>query len=151
MTYVVTNTGNVPLPFPILTAADAPVARVGETRIIVVNNLTGGDHNFHLHGFVMQPIETQYIDLDNPANNETVPAPYLENKDTVYVPRRRGAKGRSRNIVRLAVKIDDTGREGRITASGKTPTATTSGGWAFHCHIDEHAARGMLAFLQVVD
>jgi FtsP/CotA-like multicopper oxidase with cupredoxin domain len=31
------------------------------------------------------------------------------------------------------------------------PTATTSGGWLFHCHILEHSARGMMGFFEVYE
>lgn len=150
VTFFVAMKDGKPLPFSQITAADAPVASVGETRIWEVHNLTGGDHNFHPHGFMFQPLEVEYVDLDNPENNFTVPAPYLEEKDTIHLPARPGAKGRSRTITRLAVEIDDTGREGQVAASGKDPTATESGGWVFHCHILEHADSGMMSFLQVV-
>ena len=101
--------------------------------------------------FHFQLFETEYIDMDNPANNRVVAAPYLEDKDTILVPRRPGAKGRSWTIVRLVQRFDDTGREGQIVASGKTPAIGTSGGWLFHCHMLEHAARGMMGFFQIVD
>jgi len=138
-----------PLPFPKVTAADAVTVAPNETRVIEVVNMTGGIHNYHLHGFMFQHIETQYVDMDNPANNYTVPATHLEDKDTILVPGRPGAMMRSRTIVRLAVKFDDTGREGQIAASGKTPTDTESGGWLMHCHILEHADSGMTSFVQV--
>ncbi len=138
------------LPFDMVTAADAPMVKPNETRIIEVWNMTGGDHNFHLHGFMFQHIDTQFIDMDNPDNNYTVPAAFTEDKDTIYVPRRPGAMMRSRTVMRLAVKFDDTGREGQIFASGKVPGIDTSGGWVFHCHLLEHADRGMMSFMQVV-
>ena len=74
-------------------------------------------------------------------------AELLENKDTIRVPARLGAKGTSKTIVRLAVRFDPTGREG-IEAYGKTP-GETAGGWIAHCHILEHAARGMTTFLNL--
>lgn len=151
ITFFVQMKNGMPLPFPQVTPADAPVAEVGETRIWTVNNLTGGDHNFHSHGFTFQLLETEFVDLDDPDNNFVVPAPYLEEKDTIRLPKRPGAMGRSRSITRLAVTFDDTGREGQVTAAGKVPTATESGGWVFHCHILEHVDRGMMSFLQVVD
>ncbi|MDX1547729.1 MAG: multicopper oxidase domain-containing protein [Rhodothermales bacterium] len=151
VTFFVQMKNGMPNPFPQITPADAPMVEVGETRIWEINNLTGGDHNFHPHGFSFQLIETQYVDMDNPANNYTVPAPYLENKDTILLPKRPGAKGRSRTITRLAVTFDDTGREGQVLASGKVPGSDTSGGWVLHCHIFEHSTRGMMSFLQVVE
>ena len=152
-----TNTGqcpltpSCPLPFPLVTPADAPSVEVGETWIWEVNNLTGGDHNFHPHGFMFQHISTQFIDLDTPENNFTIAAAHLEDKDTILLPRRTGAKQRSRTITRLAVRFDDTGREGQTEAFGKVPGEGTSGGWVFHCHLLEHADRGMMSFLQVLN
>lgn len=153
--FVQTTSGSpipgMPLPFPALTPADAPVVSPGDTRIFQVHNLTGGDHNFHPHGFVFQLLETQFIDLDTPENNFTVPAPYLEDKDTIRLPKRPGAMGRSRTITRLVMKFDDTDREGQIEAFGKVPGVDTSGGWVAHCHINEHADLGMMTFVQVVE
>ncbi|MFT4766105.1 MAG: FtsP/CotA-like multicopper oxidase with cupredoxin domain [Oleispira sp.] len=130
----------------------APMARVGDTRIIEVTNMTMGDHNFHIHGFMFQLIETEYVDMDHPMNNYIVPAAQLENKDTIHLPRRTGMmKDRSKTITRLAIHFGDEGREGQITAAGKMPTDSTSGGWLFHCHLLDHGDRGMASFLQIVD
>jgi FtsP/CotA-like multicopper oxidase with cupredoxin domain len=90
------------------------------------------------------------MDMDNPENNYTEAAPYREIKDTILLPARPGARGRSRTVIRLAASFDDTGREGELEAGGKVPTANTSGGWLFHCHILEHSARGMMSFFQTV-
>lgn len=151
ITFFAQMKNGMPLPFNSVTPSDAPTLSVGDTAIWEVHNLTAGHHNFHLHGFTFQLIETQFIDMDTPDNNGVVPAPFLEDKDTIFLPRRTGAKGRSRTIIRLAVRIDDAGREGQVEASGKVPGVDTSGGWLFHCHLLEHAARGMMSFLQVVD
>ena len=138
--------------FENITAAMAPSVNVGDTRVIEVTNMTMGDHNFHIHGFMFQLIETEYVDMDNPANNRIVSASYLEEKDTIILPRRTGmVKGRSKTITRLAIRFSDEGREGQITASGKVPTDTESGGWLFHCHLLDHGDRGMASFLQVFD
>jgi len=149
ITFFVAMKNGMPLPFPAVTPADAPTVSVGETRIWEVNNLTGGDHNFHPHGFVFQLIETEFIDLDNPDNNAIVPASHLEVKDTIRILKRPGAMGRSRTITRLAVTFTDTGREGQVEAFGKEAGEDTSGGWVFHCHVLEHADRGMMSFFQV--
>ncbi len=152
VTFFVQMKNGMMLPFDKVTPADAPVVRPNETYIIEVHNMTGGDHNFHLHGFMFQHIETQFIDMDTPENNYTVPAPRVENKDTILLPRRTGmVRGRSRSVTRLAITFDDTGREGQIFASGKTAGETTSGGWLLHCHILEHSNRGMTSFIQVVE
>ncbi|MBN4050169.1 multicopper oxidase family protein [Desulfobulbus sp. AH-315-M07] len=136
------------IPFPQLEAADALHAKIGETRIWTVMNMTGGDHPFHPHGFFFQHLETEYIDMDNPDNNRVEVPEVLENKDTIRVPRRPGAKGRSKTIVRLAVHFDPTGRTD-LEAFGKAPREGGSGGWMAHCHILEHADRGMMTFLNL--
>lgn len=137
------------VPFDQLTPDQALHAKVGDTWIIEVTNLTGGDHPFHLHGFFFQHIETLYID-DNDPNGPQVETPaQVENKDTILIPRRPGAGGTTRTRVRLAVTFDDTGREGQVTASGKVPSSGQSGGWVLHCHILEHADRGMMTFLEL--
>ena len=151
VTFFVTMIDGVPYPFERVTAELAPKATTGETRIIEIANMTGGFHNFHIHGFVFQLIETQFVDMDDPENNYTVPAPYLEEKDTIILPGRPGAMGRSRSITRLAMHLDDTGREGQIVAFGKSPSDRHSGGWLYHCHILEHADRGMASFLQIMN
>lgn len=140
-----------PMPFPALTPEDVETVRPGEVRLIEVTNLTMGAHNFHLHGFFFQHVETEYVDMDAPENNRVVPAERLENKDSILVPGRPGAGMRSRSIVRLAVRFDDTGRVGGIEAYGKDPTADRSGGWLMHCHLLEHSDSGMLSFVQVRD
>lgn len=136
-------------PFDALTADEALHATVGEVRIWEVTNLTAGDHPFHPHGFFFQPIEIEFVDEANPDNSKTIPAPFLENKDTILIPKRPGAFGTSRTIVRLAVRFDDSGRQGEVLAAGKDPTADASGGWIVHCHILEHADRGMMTFLNL--
>jgi len=136
------------MPWWMVTPADAHTATVGETKIWMVVNMTGGDHNFHTHGFHFQPLAVRYID-EAIGRDETVPWPYLEDKDTVLTPKRPGAFGSSRTITMLAVRFDETGREGQIEAVGKVPGPTTSGGWLFHCHLLEHTARGMMSFFQI--
>ena len=53
--------------------------------------------------------------------------------------------------MRLAVRLDDRGREGRVEAWGGVPSGDRSGGWLAHCHILEHSALGMMTFFQVID
>ena len=141
-------------PFPLVTPGDAYDLEVGKTYIWEVWNLTGGIHNYHPHGFPVQLIETEYVDMDHmgdPEYNYIVPAPYTEWKDTVAMPPRPGAAMRSRTVMRFAMKIDDTGREGQVAASGKTPTDEESGGWLLHCHINEHSRNGMGTFFEVFE
>jgi FtsP/CotA-like multicopper oxidase with cupredoxin domain len=137
------------LPFDRVTVAEALHAQVGQTRLIEVVNMTGGIHPYHLHGFFFQPLEIEYVDMDVPHHSKVVPAPYVENKDTILVPARPGAAGRSRSILRALVHFDDTGREGRVAAFGKVPREQLSGGWVTHCHILEHADLGMMTFLEL--
>ena len=141
----------VAFPFELITPEIAPMVTVGDTRIWEVRNQTANDHNFHSHGFTFQLIETLFIDEDTASNNFVIPAAYLEDKDTILLPRRPGAPSRSVTITRLAATFHDTGREGEVEAFGKEPGDETSGGWVFHCHILEHADRGMMSFLQVMN
>lgn len=140
-----------PLPFPKMKPGDAPIIQVGSTVIWEVRNMTLGMHNFHTHGWHFQWLETEYVDLDNPENNRTVVAPFVEDKDTLRLPGRPGAPGRSYTVTRIVQHFDDTGREGQVEAFGKNPTETRSGGWLFHCHILEHSTGGMMGFFQVYE
>lgn len=137
------------VPFDLVTPAAAQDVEVGEVRVWTITNLTASDHPFHAHGWFFEPFEIEYVDQDNPDNNRVVPFPYQEQKDTIRVPRRPGAAGRSRTILRAAVYFNDDGREGLVAASGKEPTDFTSGGWVFHCHNEEHNAFGMMSFFEV--
>jgi FtsP/CotA-like multicopper oxidase with cupredoxin domain len=137
------------VPFAELTPADAPDVEVGGTYVWEAVNMTGADHPFHVHGFFFQPIEVEYVDMDNPTSNRVVPFDRVENKDTILLPRRPGAKGRSRTILRAAVRFDDAGREGLVAAFGKTSSNDRSGGWLAHCHVLEHADRGMMTFYEL--
>lgn len=139
-----------PLPFPKVTSADAMKVKVGDTRVWMVMNMGGADHPFHAHGWFFQPISLMYQDDNDPTKNKMMMFPTREWKDTIIVPKRPGAKGSSRTMLRAAVKFDDTGRVGQVYAAGKTPSATKSGGWLFHCHIMEHSAKGMMSFFEVV-
>jgi FtsP/CotA-like multicopper oxidase with cupredoxin domain len=142
-------------PFMALRPDEVHTVRPNNTYIWEVRNLTGGHHNFHTHGWGFQHIETQFVDLDFPddeTRNYTEPAERLENKDVIRIKRRPGTvRGRSFSITRLAVNFDDTARENQVTAYGKAPTETRSGGWLAHCHILEHSALGMMTFFQVID
>ncbi len=154
VTFFVQMKNGMPLPFDAVTAADAHTVTVGETRMWNVVNMTGGDHNFHPHGFTFQPVAYVFQDdaAATPEEQEiVVPFDYTEIKDTIRIPRRPGAMGSSRTILRALVRFDDAGREGQVAAAGKTPGNDSSGGWVFHCHILEHSKRGMMSFFQVVD
>ncbi len=137
-------------PFDRVTPKIADIVKPNETRIIEISNMTGGDHNFHLHGFMFQLLDTKFIYDDAPEKNITIPAAFIEDKDTVKIPARPGALGISRSVTRLIVRFNDTNREGAIYAEGKVPTADVSGGWVMHCHFLEHSAKGMMSYIQVV-
>ncbi len=143
--------GSGPVPMKKMTSLDAFDFEIGDTVLWEVKNLSHGDHPFHTHGFAFQWYETQYFDMVTPANNFTEFPLTLENKDTVLVPARTGAKGSSNTVLRALMHIDDTGREGTLAAAGRWPTETTSGGYLFHCHILEHASRGMMGFFEIFD
>lgn len=149
VTFFAQTKNGAPLPFPAVTPEDAQDVSVGDVRVWEITNLSGSDHPFHAHGFFFQPLEIEYVDLDNPANNKVVPFDAVENKDTIRLPGRPGAAMRSRTILRAVTRFDDTGREGQVSAFGKTPSAGHSGGWLFHCHINEHSAEGMKSFIEV--
>ena len=143
------------IPYAQLADTQALKAKVGQTYILEVTNHTMHDHPFHPHGFSFQLLETEYVDEDTPSNNSLVKATFVENKDSLRVPSRKGAiEGRSKTIMRLAIKFDDTGREGKAFGSGKMPTMVDGmhqpGGWLIHCHILEHEVGGMATYLNLV-
>ncbi|MCB1119087.1 MAG: multicopper oxidase family protein [Chlamydiia bacterium] len=135
----------VPTPFPKLTPEDVPKLELGKTYIWEVHNAVHGAHNFHTHGFPFQPFE---IEIVHPDHTEVIPYPYPELRDTIYVPACPEGEGCD-VIVRSAMTIDDTGREGQAAAYGGRHEATHSGGWFFHCHVLEHSANGMMGYFQV--
>lgn len=140
-----------PLPFDAVTPEDAQDVEVGQTWIWEVENLTGGMHNFHQHGWSFWPLETEYVDAMDPSGNWVVPHEHPEWKDTLLLPARPGAMGSSKSVTRVAVYFGDEGREGRVAASGKVASDGASGGWLFHCHLLEHSANGMMSFFEVRD
>jgi FtsP/CotA-like multicopper oxidase with cupredoxin domain len=139
------------LPMMQLTDATALNAKVGETRIIEVTNMSSGIHPFHLHGFAFQLLDTTYMDQEKPETNVKITAPPEEKewKDTISIPGRPGFRARSRAVVRLLVRFDDQGRAGQVVAHGGKPVGDRSGGWLAHCHILEHAALGMATWLNL--
>jgi FtsP/CotA-like multicopper oxidase with cupredoxin domain len=149
-----------PMPMMKLTAKDGYHVKVGETHYFEVINFTGGDHNFHAHGFRLQHIDTEYIDLDTPAFNRKEAPLRLAYEDTIRVPKRPGLiLGRSFTIMRLAMRFDDRAKARKklrrkskeLLAGGLTPSATSSGGWLVHCHHLTHAVKGMMSFITVTE
>ncbi len=145
--------------FSELTPQDAPDAKIGETQVWNLLNTTAIDHPFHLHGFFFQVLETITRDAKGKLI-ETTPAPYLENKDTVDLPRRPGMSGTS-TTVKIAVSFDASsgrtteetvaygGLDAIISADLDRDLRGRSGGWLFHCHILPHATRGMMSYVEV--
>ncbi|HED64925.1 MAG TPA: multicopper oxidase family protein [Planctomycetes bacterium] len=152
------NGNMTPLPTSAVHALQAHDVNVGETWLWEVTNLSHGDHTFHTHGWDFELVEYEYQDLDNPAYNVFFrPSQKRMYKDTIRIPARLGALGRSKSITRLKAVFRDKGREGRVEAGGEIPVLdandepVSSGGWLVHCHMLEHAARGMLSFFEVRD
>ncbi|MGH7859474.1 MAG: multicopper oxidase family protein, partial [Candidatus Binatia bacterium] len=153
-----------PLPFPLVGSADANQATVGQTAIWEVKNTAHGDHNFHTHGFMFQPLSIEYVSCDPSLNRiETFDA--VEEKDTIRIPGPPMpactgtcggptecpicAPGTAYTILRAAVRFDDAGREHDIEAYGKFPQPDRSGGWMIHCHLLEHAESGMMTYFEL--
>lgn len=145
--------------FDELDSSTTPNAKVGDTQVWNLVNMTAGDHPFHLHGFFFQVLET--IEKDKDGNViKTISASHLENKDMVNLPRRPGPRG-STTTVKIAVKFSPP--KGlpvkRIVASGGVPAIINadithglrgvSGGWQFHCHVLEHADLGMMSYVEL--
>ena len=147
------------LPGMQVTSEKAMDVEIGDVWTWQVTNMTHGEHPFHMHGFKFELIEYEFQDDVEPTNNFLfTPQLKRQYKDTIRIPPRLGAKGTSRTIARLRVHFDDTGREsdGGVVAMGERATyapdgSWTSGGWLAHCHLLEHAARGMATFFEVHD
>ena len=159
----------MPIPFKKITPELAQDVHVGETWIWEIENTTSGHHNFHAHGWFFQLIDTKYVDkmhCDDPNKTYTVPNDEIENKDTILIPRYKtkmpmghghmeGMEGSMMPMgskvtyTRLAVTFVDRKGGGGVLAEGKEPCDKKSGGWIFHCHINEHSARGMKSFIEV--
>lgn len=87
-------------------------AATDSVEVWAIDNRSGMDHPFHLHGTFFQVLDS-----------DGVPADSLGWKDTVIVPRSA--------TVRLAIRFDNPGA------------------WMYHCHILEHAERGMMGQVDV--
>jgi FtsP/CotA-like multicopper oxidase with cupredoxin domain len=139
-------------PFAILNPEDVHTVLPDGVYVWEIKNLTAGAHNFHTHGFPFQFISTTYVDNqfpDDPTLNFTIGSRNVENKDTIILHPRPGAKGSSFSLTRLAVRFDDAGRRNQIGAHGKMPSADKPGGWLAHCNLLEHTASGMMTFFQL--
>lgn len=145
----------MPKPMMKMTAKDGHHVKIGSVHYWEIVNFTGGDHNFHTHGFRFQHIDTTYVDLDATVKSWTEPARRLAYEDTIRIPKRPNlVLSRSYTIVRLMTHFDDRDRIpalrrtiNEMLAGGLQPTVTTSGGWLLHCHHLEHAAKGMASFV----
>jgi FtsP/CotA-like multicopper oxidase with cupredoxin domain len=158
----------MPKPFAAVDNDVALPVNIGDVLYWDAINFTGAEHPLHAHGFFFQPIETLVVHLGDaengiPSSIQTITYP-LEYKDSIRLPARTGALGRSWTITRMAVRFDDSHRnvspfdltrtEEQLAAFGGMPGGTgtgtgslgDSGGWVFHCHINEHADQGMMSF-----
>ncbi|MEE2888167.1 MAG: multicopper oxidase domain-containing protein [Planctomycetota bacterium] len=145
----------MPKPMMMMKAKDGHHVKLGDVHYWEICNFTGGAHNFHTHGFRFQHIDTTYVDLDAAVKEWTEPARRVAYEDTILIPKRPAlVLSRSYTIVRLAIHFDDRDRlpalrrtVNEMLAGGLVPTVTTSGGWLLHCHMLEHAAKGMASFV----
>ncbi|MBT5706908.1 MAG: hypothetical protein HOI66_11355, partial [Verrucomicrobia bacterium] len=137
------------IPFDSLTAEISPIVQPHEQIIWEIHNLTAQDRNFHLNGFPFQLIESEFQDSDLSPNQIKIPAAFIENQDTILIPKRPGSEGRSRTIVRVISEFNDWRREGLIEANGIRPTTNRSGGWIYGTSMLEAAGRGMQGILQI--
>ena len=110
--------------------ASTRYAKVGDTLELSVQNATGANHPFHLHGFSMQPLTL------TKAASPTYTWRYPEFSDNIDIP--------PGYTLTFRVRIDP-----RPLMDGKTPGGAL-GRWLFHCHIFFHATNGMLSELVVV-
>jgi FtsP/CotA-like multicopper oxidase with cupredoxin domain len=105
-------------------------ATPGSTLDLSVQNVTGANHPFHLHGFSIQPISL------TKAASPTYTWNYPEFRDNVDIP--------AGYTLNFRVKLTP-----RPMMDGKTPGGEY-GRWMLHCHIFFHAEDGMLSELVVV-
>lgn len=94
-------------------------ARLGDEETWAIINETDMDHPFHLHGFPFQVVDRRPLD-----GGAAEPETFLAWKDTVIVG--------PREELRFVVRYDGF-----------------AGAWMFHCHILEHAERGMMSMVMV--
>jgi FtsP/CotA-like multicopper oxidase with cupredoxin domain len=107
-------------------------AKTGDILQLTVENTTGADHPFHLHGFSIQPIL-----LDGPAAADDYAWTFPEFRDNVDVPKNYKLTFR--------IRLDP-----RPMADGVTPGGEL-GRWLFHCHIFFHTEDGMISEVVVTD
>jgi hypothetical protein len=107
-------------------------AKSGDILQLTVQNTTGADHPFHLHGFSIQPIL-----LDGPAAADDYSWTFPEFRDNVDIPKNYKLTFR--------IRIDP-----RPMADGVTPGGEL-GRWLFHCHIFFHTEDGMISEVVVTD
>lgn len=104
-------------------------AEQGVTLELMVSNMSGAHHPFHLHGFSFQPISL------NVGGSPVFTWPYSEFVDVVNIP--------AGHSLTFRVRLDDRELADGVTMGGAL------GRWLFHCHIFFHAHNGMLSELVV--
>lgn len=106
-------------------------AQLDKTMELMVTNMTGAHHPFHLHGFSIQPIK-----LAPQAGTKGPSYKFRrEFRDIVDVP--------GNHTLTFRVSLDDRTMKDNLTAGGGL------GRWLFHCHILPHATFGMMSELHV--
>lgn len=172
--------GNIPIPFPVLKPVDAKSVTVDESTFVRVQNFTRGGHNFHQHGFQFQLIQYETYQPGNGGVVKNVyPAPFLEFKDTLWMPGRPTESPGSKSVAVLRIRFDDAQRSGQAIAYPADESGTAdpiveqpvhsnnqnndtidvnctlndfrSKGWLAHCHILEHSDAGMMSVVRVKD
>ena len=110
-------------------APSARAATIGDVIKFEVHNHTNMHHPFHLHGFSFQPLH--FAEMHH-GHSKMVRWPYGTDEfiDTVSIPPHTSMVSK--------VRLDDP--VGNDAAAGR---------WLFHCHILQHAERGMISELVV--
>jgi hypothetical protein len=106
------------IPFHALRAEFAPTIQEDEQIVWEIHNLTGQDRNFHLNGSPFQLIESEFHDKDLSPTPIQIPAAFIEDQDTILIPKRPGKEGRSRTVIRVISEFDDWRREGQLQGFG---------------------------------
>jgi suppressor of ftsI len=108
------------------TEAPVFVVHVGTVERWIVQNLTGEDHDFHLHQ-VHFHVETV----------DGVPVPHPLWRDTVVVPH-------------ATLRSDGTSKPGELVLIADFRDPNVRGTFLFHCHILDHEDGGMMAKIEAI-
>lgn len=100
--------------------------KLGETKKFKIHNVSHQIHVFHLHGFFFQIVDTD--DRYDPAKK-----PFAMRRELMDQAQKDSVTVRSGFSVTVVARFDDE-----------------PGRWMYHCHIPEHAQRGMMSEIRVV-